>query len=1065
MGTANVAGISFELSFDGSKMMSSINSSCRNIRSKFEQSFTNAGQSATKSISSSNEKIKAILSDTEKTAKSKAASIAAVYRNEGDSAEEAFRKAWSHIERDSAESSGKVKKHFFGMRSSAKNTASKIEKDFGKSFNTVSSLAKKTGAILASAFAVKKIVDFGKSCLELGSDLSEVQNVVDVTFPSMTAQVDKFAKSAAQSFGLSETMAKKFTSMFGTMARQFGFSEQAAYDMGTTLAGLAGDVASFYNMTQDEAYTKLKAVFSGETEVLKDIGIVMTQTALDAYAMANGFGKTTQQMSEAEKVALRYAFVQNQLTAATGDFARTSDSWANQVRIMKLQMDSLKATLGQGLINLFTPVIKVINTVLGKLSTLANGFKSFTELITGKKSQSGKTAAPVAELGSVASVASESLDNSANAADGLSKATKGVGNSAKKAAKEMRALMGFDQINRLDDTSLDDTGDTSSPSTGGSSGIGGSAVDFGSLAQGETVIDQVDSKFTKMFQNIVKWTKPATDALKKLWNEGLSRLGNFVWGSLKDFYKDFLVPVGKWVMGKGLPDFVNTLNNGLMKVDFGKIRSSLRKLWKALSPFAINVGEGLLWFWENALIPLGTWTANEVVPRFLDTLRIGIDALNKIIEALQPLFQWFWDKVLLPITQWTGGVFLQVWDGINGALQKFSDWCIEHIPTIDGVKNAFAGMHEWLAKNETILQLVAVAIGTFTAALGLNALASNAASIAMGGTSIAIGVYNGITAIATTATSVFGAVIGFLTSPITLVVAAIGGLIAAGVLLYKNWDTISKKAIEIWTSIKDFFARTWENIKRTATNVWTRITSVLSSTWERIKSTASRLFGNIKTTISNIWDNLKTTAKTTWEKIKDFISEPINRAKEIIGRTLDTVSDKFSSVFESIKNAVRTPLNAIIGFLNGLIRGVARAVNSVADMLNHLRIDAPQWVTDLTGITSVGFNLPTWSPGQIPYLAQGGYVKKNAPQLAMIGDNRHQGEVVAPEDKLREMAMEAVRAAGNGFPPEVLAILKRILELLLKIKPVTIDEEALRKYFIEKTNAVTKSTGKCEIKF
>ena len=939
------------------------------------------------------------------------------------------------------------------------------QKSFNKQMSGIQSLAKKTGAMLASAFAVKKIVDFGKSCLELGSDLSEVQNVVDVTFPSMTAQVDKFAKSAAQSFGLSETMAKKFTSMFGTMARQFGFSEQAAYDMGTTLAGLAGDVASFYNMTQDEAYTKLKAVFSGETEVLKDIGIVMTQTALDAYAMANGFGKTTQQMSEAEKVALRYAFVQNQLTAATGDFARASDSWANQVRIMKLQMDSLKATLGQGLINLFTPVIKVINTVLGKLSTLANAFKAFTELISGKKSQSGKTAALVAELGGAASTASESLDHSASAANSLSKATKGVGNAAKKAAKEMRALMGFDQINRLDDTSSEDSGNSSPPSTGDGSGIGGSAVDFGSLAQGETVIDQVDSKLTKMFQNIVKWTKPATDALKKLWNEGLSRLGNFAWGSLKDFYKGFLVPVGKWVMGKGLPDFINTLNNGLMKVDFGKIRSSLRKLWEALSPFAINVGEGLLWFWENVLVPLGTWTANEVVPRFLDTLRIGINALNKIIEALQPLFQWFWDKVLLPITQWTGGVFLQVWDGINGALQKFSDWCIEHIPTIDGVKNAFAGMHEWLAKNETILQLVAVAIGTFTAALGLNALASNAASIAMGGTSIAIGVYNGITTIATTVTSAFGAVIGFLTSPITLVVAAIGGLIAAGILLYKNWDTVKAKAIEIWTAIKDFFARTWENIKQTANRIWTSITSTLSSVWERIKNTASRLFGNIKTTISNIWENLKTSAKTTWEKIKDFISEPISKAKEIIGRTLDAVSDKFSSVFECIKNAVRTPLNAIIGFLNGLIRGVASAVNSVANMLNHLHIDAPQWVTDLTGITSVGFNLPTWSPGRIPYLAQGGYVKKNAPQLAMIGDNRHQGEVVAPEDKLREMAMEAVRAAGSGFPPEVLAILKQILELLLKIKPVTIDEEALRKYFIEKTNAVTKSTGKCEIKF
>ena len=98
----------------------------------------------------------------------------------------------------------------------------------------VMNLAKKTGVALAAAFGVKKLADFGKQCLELGSDLQEVQNVVDVTFPSMTAQVDKFAKSAAGSFGLSETMAKKFTGTFGAMAKSFGFSERAAYDMGHT---------------------------------------------------------------------------------------------------------------------------------------------------------------------------------------------------------------------------------------------------------------------------------------------------------------------------------------------------------------------------------------------------------------------------------------------------------------------------------------------------------------------------------------------------------------------------------------------------------------------------------------------------------------------------------------------------------------------------------------------------------------------------------------------------------------------------------------------------------------
>ena len=340
------------------------------------------------------------------------------------------------------------------------------------------------------------------------------------------------------------------------MAKAFGFSEKAAYDMGTTLTGLSGDVASFYNISQDEAYTKLKSVFTGETESLKELGVVMTQTALDAYAMANGFGKTTQQMSEAEKVALRYAFVQNQLTAATGDFARTSDSWANQVRIMKLQMDSLKATLGQGLINLVTPVIKVINTVLEKLSTLANAFKSFAELITGKKSQSGKTAAPVAELGrSGFRLPVKVWIIPASAANSLSKAIKAWEMPQKKRQRKCGRLWGLTRLTvwtirllRIPEILL-------LPQRAVVPGSEGSAVDFGSLAQGETVIDQVDSKLTKMFQNIVKWTKPATDALKKLWNEGLSRLGNFAWGSLKDFYKGFLVPVGKWVMGKGLPDF------------------------------------------------------------------------------------------------------------------------------------------------------------------------------------------------------------------------------------------------------------------------------------------------------------------------------------------------------------------------------------------------------------------------------------------------------------------------------------------------------------------------------
>ena len=422
---------------------------------------------------------------------------------------------------------------------------------FESQMTGITSLAKKAGTTIAAAFGIKKLVDFGKQCLELGSDLAEVQNVVDVTFPKMTAQVDEFAKSAAQSFGLSETMAKQYTGTFGAMAKAFGFTEKQAYDMGSTLTGLAGDVASFYNISQDEAYTKLKSVFTGETESLKDLGVVMTQTALDSYAMANGFGKTTSAMSEAEKVALRYQFVQDKLSAAQGDFARTSGSWANQCRVLSLQMQSLMATIGQGLINLFTPIIRVINTVIGKLATLANAFKSFTELITGNKS-GGSDSSGVAAVAGAADDAGTGLENASDSASNLASNTDKVGQAAQNAAKKMKALMGFDKVNKLDSQSDSSSGSSSSSSTGaGGTGALGSAVDFGNLAEGDTVLDKTSKSAEKLAKLLKKLWKPFQDAWKA---EGKSTIdsANYAFENLGKLAKS----VGKslvevWTNGTG----------------------------------------------------------------------------------------------------------------------------------------------------------------------------------------------------------------------------------------------------------------------------------------------------------------------------------------------------------------------------------------------------------------------------------------------------------------------------------------------------------------------------------
>ena len=294
------------------------------------------------------------------------------------------------------------------------------------------------------------------------------------------------------------------------MAKSFGFGEKAAYDMATTLTGLAGDLASFYNISQDEAYTKLKSVFTGETETLKDLGVVMTQSALDAYALANGFGKTTQAMSEAEKVALRYQFVQDKLSAASGDFARTSGSWANQVRILQLQFESLKATIGQGLINALTPVIKVINTIIGKLITLANVFRAFTEALFGKAGGGGG-----------AEEMSDAMDSAASASGVAAGNAQKLAGASEKAKKNLGAT-GIDELNIV---SAPDSG-----GSGGAAGAGGGGVP--GIPSGDLAVPNID---TSAVDAAAERIKDAIGRLKKFLTDNKAEILAIMGGLVSGF--------------------------------------------------------------------------------------------------------------------------------------------------------------------------------------------------------------------------------------------------------------------------------------------------------------------------------------------------------------------------------------------------------------------------------------------------------------------------------------------------------------------------------------------------
>lgn len=219
------------------------------------------------------------------------------------------------------------------------------------------------------------IVGAGAAAFKFASDYEEAMNKVDVSFGNNADEVVKWSKTTLKQFGLAQGTALDMAALFGDMATGMGINTKEAAGMSTQLVGLAGDLASFKNIGIDQASTALKSIFTGETESLKNLGIVMTQTNLDAFALAEGFNKTTKEMTEAEKINLRLAFVMDRTKNSQGDFARTNDGAANQMRIFTESLKELAATFGNVLLPMITPIIQKVNAAIQKFASMDDGTK------------------------------------------------------------------------------------------------------------------------------------------------------------------------------------------------------------------------------------------------------------------------------------------------------------------------------------------------------------------------------------------------------------------------------------------------------------------------------------------------------------------------------------------------------------------------------------------------------------------------------------------------------------------------------------------------------------------
>ena len=823
-----------------------------------------------------------------------------------------------------------------------------------QSFNGLGSVVKKIGVLIGGAFAIGKLTQFGKECVELGSNLAEVQNVVDVTFTTMSDKVNEFAKNAMTSAGLSETMAKQYVGTFGAMSKSFGFSEAQAYDMSTALTQLTGDVASFYNISQDLAYIKLKSVFTGETETLKDLGVVMTQSALDQFALANGYGKTTSAMTEQEKVALRLAFVQKQLSAASGDFIRTSDSWANQVRVMQLQLQSLKATVGQGLINLFTPVLRVINILLGKLATLANAFKSFTELITGKKSsgQTGTSGAGLAGTDAIADTADQYGD-AANNAEKLADATNDTADATKKATKAAKGYLSpLDEINNY---STDKSTDSSSKVPGATGGLADQMkdavqnVDYGKLAEGETVLDKMSKPLKKIIDRFKQLAKLIA---KGFWDglgdyepilDGIKKDLDSIWKSLKDIFTDSEVT-------KAANNFLDSFAYAI-----GQVAGSFARI-------GLTIAQNIIGGIEKFLKQNTQRTKNYLIDMFNIGSEISKIAGNLAV-AFADVFSVFGGETAQQITADLIGIFAEIGMVLTETAAKLGRDILNMIaqPFIDNkdiLKSAIEGS---LGVIETVTSGVLTVVQTLSDAISrlydehvkpfFDSIASGLSSIfgtlITGYNTYVLPVLQGL------AEQFKGLLEGPLGDAILKIEAFLGKLIDSLKLLWEsvlvpliNWiianllpvvteiinvvGTVAIKVIkslikiigdvaDTLSGIIDFLVGVftgdwelaWQGIKEIADGVWNLIKDIITGAWDAIKTVTKGALSIIKSIINVTWNAIKAVTSTVWNAIKKTLFSILNSIKSTVGTVVNAIRTKVTHTWKSTwSEATQTLKNA-----------------------------------------------------------------------------------------------------------------------------------------------------------
>ena len=943
-----------------------------------------------------------------------------------------------------------------GMSSGATSAAKSLN-FFSSTATTASkksfSLASAIGKVYASYWLLFRGFGKIKNAIDLSADLTETQNVVDVTFGNMRDKVQELADVSIQELGMSELSVKKFASRFQSMGVTMGITNkqmadatslisklngrlaETGYstaandvsDMSVQLTRLIADYSSLYNMDQADVAKKFEAIYTGMTRPMREFGIDLTQASLQEFALANGIEKSVKEMTNAEKTVLRYEYVMANSARAMGDFQRTADTWSNSIRIFQQLLQKLGATIGTVFINLLKPVVRNVNVMLNSLIAM----------VTKGVNALGKLLGWQIEITDVG--VAEDMEDFADAAE---EADEGLGGAADNAKKLKGQLQGFDKLNVL--TTQKDSGKGKSGGSGAGAGVGdGGATggDFRLIPSTKPYESDVESWLDlghRIRDALVGWmdgidwegiqsrARAAADALADIISgifdpdlEGVYTLGKSIGHTVAQALNtivDFLNEFGKKLkeentfhdIGMTIATAINTFFEEFDFVEFANtVDLWVQGIWDTIWTTITNVD------WQKVYEGIRKTLSNLDLGTV--TIILGALTIKQVMAAklLPNALSFVGQKLSSQIGSALGNA-LGLELGSNpsigaaitgGLLQMGSTFKLGFLALMGnaGAEGALAFVNPIVAGFTGVISFIAGAAASFIAFRDMWSNGWNIISEVVKDLGIVL--------------MAVGAIILGVPATVAAVIAAIVAAVTTlAIVVHDNWDSIKNSVLNVWNQIKAelSFAKAWVDehvivpIKEGFDKFVNTISQLAEALWVKIKTV---WFNVSKWFLDNVIDPLKTSFQTLSENVIGFF----RNITDFIGNVFsgdwssawENVKDIFKGIFNSIVDIAEWAINHVIdginSFINNGIGGMAR------DALGHFGIT----INDIAHVS-----LPRFANGGFP---EDGLFLANHNEL--VGNFANGRTAVANNEQITEgiyrAVSDAIRDNSTGTVVEI----------------------------------------------